>query len=413
MIFRPYDHRRDFKAILRVWEETFFIDRDDEDDTKYLDLYLQSDSTRYLIAEINGEAECMVSSVPGSILHLETDVSMGIIASVNTSNIARKKGLASRLTAQCVAMDAEAGLATSSLGMFEQGYYSRLGFGTGPYEHTAQFSPAALNVSVKAAIPIRLTVDDYKEVHDAMMVRWRTHGGVLVYPQEHLQADMGWTASPFGLGYRNENGKLTHFIWGEAKKENGPYKILAIAYQNQAQLLELFALLKGLGDQVLVVEMIEPAHIQMQSMINAPFRRQNVSKGTAYEEKIYAEAYWQLRINDLAACLQNTHLADRKTLSFNLSLSDPISQYLEKDQSWQGIAGEYCIHLGEECEVESGHKSGLPLLKATAGGFSRLWLGCATASAISMTDEIQGSEKLLQQLENTLSLPLPHISWEF
>ncbi|MEE2992431.1 MAG: hypothetical protein VX603_04565 [Gemmatimonadota bacterium] len=34
------------------------------------------------------------------------------------------------------------------LSMFEQGFYDRLGFGTGPYEHKVRFDPAELMIDV-------------------------------------------------------------------------------------------------------------------------------------------------------------------------------------------------------------------------------------------------------------------------
>jgi hypothetical protein len=109
-------------------------------------------------------------------------------------------------------------------------------------------------------------------------------------------------------------------------------------------------------------------------MIKQPFRHQNTSKGNKFQEFNEAEAYWQLRINDLPSCLAMTRLPARPGLSFNLCLTDPISEYLADDQAWQGIEGDYTIHFGEQSEAMPGHKKNLPVLHATVGGFSRLWL---------------------------------------
>ncbi|GIT39439.1 MAG: hypothetical protein Ct9H300mP8_06350 [Gammaproteobacteria bacterium] len=58
--------------------------------------------------------------------------------------------------------------------------------------------------------------------------------------------------NPFGLGYFDgSDGELTHFIWGEAEEENGPYGIEWIAYRTTDQLFELLALIRSLGDQVI------------------------------------------------------------------------------------------------------------------------------------------------------------------
>jgi predicted acetyltransferase len=155
MIFRPYDPVQDRPAVHHLWQEIHWIDREAKEDTRYMDIFLGASKT--LITEVNGAAECLVSSAPGSILHLENEHSMAAVVAVTTSLVARKQGLASRLTAQLIAEDAAQGFSTSALGMFEQGYYSRLGFGTGPYEHKVGFNPARLNVAVKAAVPLRLT----------------------------------------------------------------------------------------------------------------------------------------------------------------------------------------------------------------------------------------------------------------
>jgi predicted acetyltransferase len=355
----------------------------------------------------------MVASSEGSLRHLESDIPLCIIASVTTSLIARKQGLASRMTAALIAEAAQSGSELSALGMFKQGYYSRLGFGTGPYEHRVQFDPSQLVVSSRARIPQRLTCDDYKDVHFALLNRWPTHGGVNVFAAELAHADMGWTEDAFGLGYRNANGELTHFIWGENKGEHGPLTINALAYQNAEQLLELLAMIKGLGDQVYSVSLLEPSHLQMQDLISSPLRRQTTTEGSEHEEGNYAEAFWQIRINNLESVLQRTHLPGRPELSFNLELTDPISQYLSKESTWQGISGDYTITLGENCTATSGHRPSLPLLKASAGGFSRLWLGCASATAISLSGEIEANQELLNSIERSLCLPLPKTGWEF
>jgi len=411
MQIRPLDPHKDLNAIRRIWEEIGWIDRDEDDDAKYLEIFLLA--SKVLVADIQNSAECMVATTPGSMRHLNSVLSLDIIAGVTTSLIARKKGLASRMTATLVAEAAISGAELSALGMFEQGYYSRLGFGTGPYEHRVQFDPAQLSVTNKARPPQRLQPDDYRDIHFAMSNRWHTHGSVNVFSAEHAHAEMGWTEDAFGLGYRNEQGELTHFIWGENKGEHGPLTINALAYQNAEQLLELLAMLKGLGDQIYSVSILEPSHIQMQDLINSPFRRQTITEGGEHEEGNSAEAFWQVRINDLSAVLEKTHLPGRAPLSFNLELTDPISEFLNDESGWRGIGGDYVITLGENCKATLGQQSGLPLLKASAAGFSRLWLGCASATAIHLAGEIEGDQDLLDAIQRSLSLPLPKTGWEF
>jgi predicted acetyltransferase len=411
MNFRPYDSKKDRDAIHRVWNEIRWTDNDEEGDTKFLDLLLSK--SKSLVADVNDQAECLVSSVPGSISHLESKFSLGVIVAVTTSLLARKLGLASTVTAQMVAQDAEAGMEISTLGMFEQGFYSRLGFGTGPYERKVKFNPAHINVPLAAGVPIRLTADDYEDVHNAMLKRWNNHGAVQLLPSWLVQAEMLFTEKPCGFGFRNDEGELTHFIWGEMKDEYGPLKINALAYRDRQQLLELFALIRNFGDQVYIARVIEPFHVQLQDLINEPFKNQNISEGNSYSESNNAEAFWQIRINDLNAVLSNTKLPGRNRLSFNLRLSDPIVEFLPQNQAWHGIGGDYTIELGENCSAASGFSDDLPLLDASVGGFSRLWLGCASATAIATSGEISGPQPLLDDLERCLSLPLPKPGWDF
>lgn len=412
MTIRKYHHAKDQKSAHRIWREIGWID--DQDDEKFLDIHLSD--CKALVAELNGEAECLVSSVPGTIKHLQADISMAAITAVTTSRIARNQQLASRTTAALIAENAQAGLETSTLGMFEQGYYDRLGFGSGPYVHIWNIDPSGLSIKGKARVPIRLGQDDYAEIYHAMINRWRSHGGVILQSESALRADLGWTENAFGLGYRNKKAELTHFIWGEAKGEHGPYTLNFQAYQNKEQLLELMALVKGLGDQVHSVRLIEPAHLQLQDILDRPFHQMNISERSKYEVSNDSEAHWQIRINDVAACLAKTYLPGRKTLSFNLRLIDPLTRYLDssvKESVWRGAGGDYTVHLGEECAATPGHSSSLPLLNAAVSGFSRLWMGCASAAALSVIDAIEATPELIDRLDQTLSLPLPKVSWEF
>lgn len=411
MSIRPYNPQTDFDAVRRLWEEIAWLDRDEKDQVESLKTFLDSSSS--LVAELNGEAECLVATCPGTIRHLKQEVSMQVVAAVTTSLIARKQRFASRVTAKAIATGAESGMATSALGMFEQGYYTRLGFGNGSYEQIARFNPASLNVDADYSVPVRLSEDNAEEMHGALMNRWRSHGSVQVLPVGHLAAELGWTESPMGLGFRDDNGKLTHFFWGSSKEENGPLKITLMAYENREQLNELLALIKSLGNQLLLVRLTETQHLQMQDLLEQPFRSQNKTEGGNYAESIESEAWWQLRINDLQRCMSAVQLPGRPTLSLNLTIDEPITKYLGSAQSWRGIGGDYTLHLGEESEVIDGHSSGLPLLNASTSGISRLWIGAASANRLATSGEITAEQSLLDQLEETLALPTPIAGWEF
>jgi predicted acetyltransferase len=345
--------------------------------------------------------------------YLQQDLSAAFVLSVTTSLVARKRQLASRLTARAIANEALAGHALSALGMFEQGYYTRLGFGNGPYVHSVNFNPALLQVDRLPAVPIRLGKKDFAEVCQAMANRWRGHGGVKIDQASVFEAELGWTEDPTGLGFRNDQGQLSHFIWGSNKGEHGPFKITFMAYQNSDQLLELLALIRSMGNQVHTVRMQEPARLQFQDLLREPFKAMSKTRGSELAEHISAEAYWQVRIVDLQACIAACQLDRNETLSVNLTLHDPIQNYLDADCPWQGLGGEYCLHLGQESTLESAPRPGLPTLEASVSGLSRLWLGVVPATAISLAGELKASPELLQQLEDSLRLPTPHAGMDF
>ena len=412
MNIRPYDAERDAKPVRRIWEETRWIDRDDEDDAAHLRGML--DNSRALVGELEGEAECVTISSPASIRYLGRDIPLGIVAAVTTSPRGRRAGLASRATAGLVQQDAEAGMMVSALGMFEQGFYSRLGFGNGPCELRWSIDPASLNVDARPGIPVRITLEDSEDVARAMGRRALRHGGVRILNPAHVRADMGWTENPVGLGYRDSEGELSHFFWGEMKDENGPYIVTAIAWREAGQLQELLALLKGFGDQAQLVKLIEPAGLQLQDFIARPFRESNSPKQGDWRKGAEAEAWWQARINDLAGCLEQVSLPHSgAALSFNLHLDDPIAGFLPDTGGWRGVGGDYVVELGASSGAKPGKRQGLPSLNAGVGGFTRLWLGCAEAGAIAATGQIEAPRQLLDDLEATLRLPIPRTGCEF
>jgi len=408
-MIRPYNSEIDQKAAHRIWHEVGWIDNEKQE--KSLDIFIQAGKA--LVAEINGEAECMVLSAPGIFRHLNEDLAMSIVTAVTTSRIARKQGLAKKMTAQLIAADAAEGALVSALGIFEQGFYNLLGYGSGPYEHWINFDPAQLNVKAKARVPRRLTKEDSAHIHQAMLNRQRRHGACSLLPPETITAELDWIGKGFGLGYfDDENEELTHFFWASSKGEHGPYTIHLIAYQNGEQFLELLALLKNLGDQVRMIHMHEPSGIQMQDFLIQPFRYRQLTEKSKYVNTNSATSYWQLRICDLAGCLAQTHL-DSKSIQFNLDLSDPITNILDDDAPWRGIGGEYVVTLGAESHAQLGQDHSLPTLTASVGAFSRLWMGALPATGLALSDDLAGPPALLADLDRRLCLPEPKTGWDF
>ena len=412
MKIRAYNPETDFDGLVRVWREVGWVEAGSEDQEKGLKVFAEQFSG--LIAEIDGSAECYVATGLGSIRYLEEDLPLSVVTAVTTSHVARRQGLARKLTAELVASDAAAGAAVSTLGMFDQGYYNRLGFGTGAYEYWHSFDPAALRVPVSARPPKRLTKDDWEAIHQSRLHRRRGHGSCVLDAGAATEAELLWATNGFGLGYADgPNGEITHMLWfSSTGMEYGPYNAWFVTYQTTDQFLELMALLVQLGDNVQMVRMREPVGIQIQDLISQPFRRRRMTEKSTYENTTKAAAYWQTRICDLAACLGATKLQG-DPVRFNLKLSDPIEGLLDGDTPWRGVAGDYVVELGPESSAEPGVAEALPILDASVNAFTRLWLGVQPATGLAATDKLSGPPELLDELDRVLRLPTPKPDWDF
>lgn len=405
-----YDHDRDWEAVKRIHHEVGWLD--DEDDAKEFEHLARCFDG--VVFPLDGEAECAVFTAPGSMRHLDTDVDMTAVTGVTTSRVARKLGAAKRLTAHALAKAADAGGEMAALGMFDQGFYNRLGFGNGSYVNRIRFDPATLTVDVPFRPPKRIGRDQWRDVHAAMHNRFRGHGGCLLNIPEIARYDMASVGKKLiGLGYYDGPGDtLSHFFWGEADGGDGPYRIYYYAYQTPAQLFELLALIKSLGDQVLMFAMEEPPEVQFQDLLKQPSRNRTSTRGSKFAGSHETIAYWQARMLDVPACLAKTRL-DAEPVTFNLAMSDPIEAHLDGTNAWHGCAGDYVVTFGEQSSAEPGTSPGLPALRASVGAFTRLWLGVRNASSLTLTDDVAGDEALLRALDRSLRLPRPHLGWDF
>ena len=408
--YRAYEPERDAKAIIRIWQEVGWLKDDAKEIAALMDV-LQIGSVD--VATLDDTAECVTQWTSGSLRYQDETLALGAVLAVTTSHIARKLGFAKGLTARSLAQQYEQGMEVSALGMFDQGFYDKLGYGTGTSENRIQFDPATLTVEYPFRPPTRLRLDQHQELHQALSQRQMFHGSIVLEPAAVIQSLMRWTEKPFGLGYFDGPGEtLSHFIWGSTEGEHGPYEIYAHAYQGKEQLLELLALIKSLADQVSSFKMREPGEIQFQDLLKQPFRTRRQSQGGSHAQSFHAAAYWQLRILNLESCLAKTHCPG-PGVSFNLTLTDPVAELLEGDTRWSGLAGDWCIHLGEESSARAGTEAGLPQMQATINAFSRMWFGVRSASSLAVTDVLEAEPELLHSLDSVLRLPRPHFGWDF
>lgn len=402
---RPFDRVGDMAAVKRIWREVGWVDRQTD---HYLDDFLAVGQT--LVGTIDGVAECSVHIVDGTMRLQTVDLPLCAVTAVTTSRIARGRSFARRITAAQLRAGYDHGAAVAALGMFDQGFYDQLGFGSGAYEHRIAFDPATLKVSSRVPTPQRLDVEDYERMHAAMVHRHKAHGAVSLHPAQMMRAEFGWIEGGFGLGY-GTGATLTHFLFFEPKNENGPYTVSHMVYQNDDQLLELLGLLKSLADQVYSVRLIEPPGIQMMALLDRPFRHRAITAKSDFAARQWAMSWWQTRILDVPRCV-SAFAGRGAAVKFQLVLEDPVAEHLD-DNGWQGVAGRYVVELGEQSSARLGEQAELPTLSCTVNTFTRLLWGVSSPSALKVTDGLQAPASLLVQLDAMLQLPTPYTGWDF
>ena len=409
MIFRDYVVEKDQRDIQRIWMECGWIENEDKE-KKALDIFLSS--SRCKVVEHNDSAECLIVTSPGNMKYCEKDLSLSAVSSVTVSRLLRKQGAAPKLLASMISDEIKKGTAVAGLGMFEQGFYNRLGFATMGYEHWYSFDPSKLKIYKKGGIPIRLKPEDYLEAHKCFSTAMKHHGFVTLDPPELFQAEMMWTKQGFGLGYKTD-GKLSHYLWmGTDSAESGPYRVHFMAYENWDQFLQLMGILKSLEEQVRTVKMKEPAFIQLQDFIEKPFQLQTITQKSKYESKMSSEAYQQLRICNLEKCIEAVQF-NGVELSFNLELSDPINDFLEDSEKRNECQGKFIVKIGKTSSVKRGVVNKLPSVKCTINAFTRLWIGILPSETINLVEEIEIDEELKGKLTKTFYNPDVRSNWDY
>jgi len=230
--------------------------------------------------DINDEPEVMATSSIGTICYQDEKLKLSAITGVTASLLARKQGFAGRLTATRLALDAEKGAEVGALCIFDQGYYNNLGFGNGNCERIVSFTPSTLKIDRKVKTP-----------------GLPNHCAVTL-PEYATQAEMGSKEKNMGFGYFDKKGNLTHHIWITGKgKEQGPYWIQWLAYENLDQLMDLLALMKSFEEQIMMIRMVEPPFIQMQDFIEKPFHIKAITRKSENQNYTYSTAYQLKREN--------------------------------------------------------------------------------------------------------------------
>jgi hypothetical protein len=84
---RRYEPDRDRDAVLRIWREAGWIETDNPTQNEATAAFATVGEA--LVAELDGAAECFVSTAPGELRYLDTDLPMSAVTAVITSHVAR------------------------------------------------------------------------------------------------------------------------------------------------------------------------------------------------------------------------------------------------------------------------------------------------------------------------------------
>lgn len=412
--FVDFSFDRDMDDVLRVWAEAGWFDGEDRPE-RFIKQFFEANDARSLVARLNGTTESVVHRSLGTMRYDNSTVSLGGITAVTTSRIARRMRMASRLTARTVAHLGDEGVAVAVLGMFEQGFYDRFGFGVGAYENRVHMYPGDLDIPVPYRTPERLDLDDdIEEIHAAVIDRMPWHGSIAVGGERLTQSGSQIDDEPTLFGYRTD-GVLSHFLMMEMKGENGPDRVLGMAYQTKYQCLELLRLIQEWGDQVDSIRFVEPAWMQAQEFMRQPGREYRRTKGTPHETHVDADAWWQARIVDLDACVQAMRPA-ADDFSIVVDLLDPVQEHLAESGytgQWRPLSGTWRLSFGPNGGADRIAPDRAPDLVTTVNALTRWWLGVSSADTLAVVGAFDGIPDVIERLDAlTAHLPTPQLGWD-
>ena len=407
-MIRPYEPK-DQDHCIRILREVGWMEGKDTD-KEVFEGYISD--TKSLVTELNGEVEVLVLTRPGQMLYQKEDLPMSAVTGVLTSRVARMKGHALSTTALAIADSAKEGAVVSFLGIFDQGYYDKLGFGNLNYVRHITIDPACLKVPKLTRQPKRLTKDDAEAIHNCRRARKRTHGGCNLDGVGSTGCELVWGENGSGLGFENEQGELTHFIWLSTKGTHGPYNCLAKAWQSPEQLVELFSVLKSLSDQVHGIRLPDPAGFQLQDFLERPFASLRKQKGGAFDSATSANTWMQCRILNVPRCCEAMRFFG-ESISFQLELTDPIGDYLPESCAWETTAGSYVVQLGNTSCATKGLDDSLPVVSCSVNDLSRLWIGSASAASLTTVGSLVADPEVIERIDSLIQLPSAHIGWDF
>lgn len=399
---RPYDAAGDLDHVVRIWKEAGWINGSDADKEGIEAFYGGGTAN---VVPVEGDVEGVGLWTPSTYRWHDSDLSLCHVAAILVGRAGRRQGYATAVVNEVLAQAHEDGVALASLGAFEQGYYDRFGFANGGYEHFVRFDPATLTVPFPKRPPVRLDVDDALEFGEMMRHRHRGHGGVSLDAVTTLVGEFKWLDKPWGLGFRNAEGRLTHAVFGEVEGEYGPYRIDWIGYEEPEQYIELLGLLRSLSDQVRLLIMAEPGILQLQDLLRNPARQRSQMRMFGGQHQPHAAfAYHQFRMLDVAACLSVvSHDAE---VEFDLELADPLA---DRGGRWSGVGGQYHVRVGPTTTVDHGRAGGgVPLVRTDVGALTSWWAGSHRSPGLRLMGRLDGPPEVLAALDDVFLAPPAH-----
>lgn len=139
-----YNREKHLQDCLVTWKDAGWLEKGREEAAS--EFFEAGDA---LVGEQDGKAVALALSCPGTMKHqlIRKELGFCTISGVTTAFQGRKSGFAAALTAELTARAAERGQAVAGLGMFEQGFYDRLGFGNMPYWNSISLSPSEIKLT--------------------------------------------------------------------------------------------------------------------------------------------------------------------------------------------------------------------------------------------------------------------------
>ena len=411
MIFRPYNSDSDHEAVCRIIRECGWPNpqRSKEFEEAYKN-FLKSGSAD--VVEWNGQAETLVTTHKGSISMPGGELPLCAVTSVCVSQILRRSGAATRLTARVLA-DMAQECTVAALGIFDQGFYNKLGFGAFPYSYSVAVDPITLMVPGLKRRPVRLGFADAGRMLRNFLGRMPHHGQVQIPSEEFLAMGMHETENGLGIGFENGRGELSHHLWMAPEKDEDIYTVYWMVFNDLAGLIELLSFVKSLADQVKCIHFTEPSGIQIQDLLSRPFRMRESTEGGKYRNELTAESWHQARILNMEKTFSALKIPHGE-LSFELELFDPIDSYLADDGPWRGVGGLWSIHVGENgSEARKVSKTSTVPVRASVNALTRLVFGVQKASNLQFMDDFSAPDNLIRELDKKLCLPLPFMDWDF